>query len=157
MALKFRQNPGNHNDIKPRVLPDEDSAALVLVVALTRVIVIYRLITLISELVALEVAVLEIRCELAVASNAEFDLRTPTTGEKFQKARNPLHGNLCLRGTSSRYKFGAAIGLEVKRTALPKVCELETYSERSRMSKTHLNFQKCLNYSAKAFQRVVSY
>ena len=81
MALKFRQNPGNHNDIKPRVLPDEDSARLALVVELIRVLVELPLITLVSEYVALEVAVLEIRCELAVASNAEFDLRAPTTGE----------------------------------------------------------------------------
>ena len=63
------------------MLPDEDSARLVLVVPLLRVLVIHPRITLISELVALKIAVLEIRGELAVASNAEFDLRAPTTGE----------------------------------------------------------------------------
>ena len=63
------------------MLPDEDSAALVLVVVLIRVLVEHPRIILISELVALKVAVLEIRGELAVASNAEFDLRAPTTGE----------------------------------------------------------------------------
>ena len=81
MALKLRKNSGNRNDIKPRVLPDENSARLALVVELIRVLVELPLITLISELVALKVAVLEILCELALASNAEFDLRAPTTGE----------------------------------------------------------------------------
>ena len=83
MALKLRKNSGNHNDIKPRVLPDEDSARLVLVAELLRVLVINLLITLNSELVAMKVAVLEILCELAhlVASKAELDKRTPTTEE----------------------------------------------------------------------------
>ena len=86
MALKLRKNSGNRNDIKPRVLPDVDSAGLVLVVHLTRVLVPHPFITLVSEHVALKVAVLEIRGELAVASNAEFDLRTPTTGEKLSES-----------------------------------------------------------------------
>ena len=83
MALKLRKNSGNRNDIKPRVLPDENSARLALVVELIRVLVEHPCITLISELVPLEVAVLEIRRELAhlVASNAKSDLRTPKTGE----------------------------------------------------------------------------
>ena len=67
------------------MLPDVDSAGLVLVVHLIRVLVPHPLITPVSEHVALKVAVLEILRKLALASNAEYDLRTPTTGEKLRK------------------------------------------------------------------------
>ena len=67
------------------MLPDEDSAREAFVVVLIRVLVELPVITLTTEVIGehvpLGVAVLEIRCELAVASNAEFDLRAPTTGE----------------------------------------------------------------------------